>query len=967
MSHTGGYTATEHRYDTLPLAGRAGELHTLCETVRASAAGHPALVHLVGESGIGKTSLIRALTGAGFGVPVLVGSACGAPLERDFPFGVVRQMFGDLLAKTDEPTRQSLLDLAGPPARLVVDEASFDAPPTSTYATHHALYRLITKLAERSPLLLVVDDAHAADAPSMRFLSYAAHRLVGRPITLLLSTTDGEQPYAEEPLLALSSQARELRLAPMSDETVAEVVHRSLGRTGADVVAACTEVTRGNPFLLAELLRVLGQSGTPAEQLGPDEVRRLGSPAVAARLRARFRARPDTEALAHAVAVLGDGAEFDVAADLAGLAPAHAARALDALAAMSVVPNSHPLGFSHSFVRNAVLESIPMGARITAHGRAAHLLRAAHAPSEQVAAHLLRSRSSAAPWACEELRRAAKLAAGRGAPDVAATYLRHALKQPLSPDEHSAVLCDLGSAELSYAPHDSIAHLREALAAATDARQAAQAALKLVPALCMLSAHEEASQIADTVLADLGGEDRDLAWRLEAAAMMPAFLRLPTVSTAWRRAERMARPARGDLDVRRHQQGMLATMTAWRGEDREKVVRCARGAILGADQNFFRPPSYYTLFALARTDASAAIDEVYAVTDRIAQGSGWPRAVAIMEMAHGLKATHSGDLHEAARRFSTALKSFEDYGIDVRRDHCAVTCAVWLTDVLVSLGRMGEARELLSRHMSAEDDVPQILEYTFLLYARGRLRLAEGDPQGAVEDLEECGRRAEAWQMRNPAILPWRSRAAAAHTALGQRERARELAEEDLALAFVWGTDRVIGVAQHALAMAVGAGEGHELLKAAVARLAASPYRLGHAAALLDLAALVHAEGSDDEARAILDQAIPLASECGAEPLARRGEELLAGIRGGRRKGRRAHIPHGLTPQEHQIGLAAARGATNRQIAQNLCVSVRNVEFHLSSAYRKLGVKRQGLGPLLLIGAAPETPKAPEMAGAGSR
>ncbi|GAA0595443.1 ATP-binding protein [Streptomyces crystallinus] len=961
MSHTGGAPATEHRHDAFPLSGRAEELHALRETVRTSAAGHPALVHLVGESGIGKTSLIQALTGSGFDVPVLVGSACGAPLERDFSFGVVRRLFGDLLAKTDEPTRRALLDHAGPPARLVVDDASFQTRRTSTYATHHALYKLVVKLAERSPLLLVVDDAHAADAPSMRFLAYAAHRLSGHPVTVLLSTTDGEQPYAEEPLLALTGRASELRLAPLSGAGVAEVVHRSVGPASADVVAACTEVTRGNPFLLTELLRVLGRPGASPDALHADEVRLLGSPAVAARLRARFRARPDTEALAHAVAVLGDGAEFDVAADLAGLAPAQAARALDTLAAMSVVPNAHPLGFTHTFVRNAVLDSIPVGARLTAHGRAAHLLRAAHAPSEQVAAHLLRSGSSAAPWACEELRRAAKLAAGRGAPDIAATYLRHALKQPSSPAEHSATLCELGTAELSYAPHEGIGHLRAALAAATDARQAAQAALKLVPALGMLAAHEEASEIADTVLADLGDEDPDLAWRLEAAAMMPEFLRLSTAPTALRRVARMSRPALGDLALRRAQQGMLATMAAWRGEQREKVVRCTREAILSADQNFFRPPSYYTLFALARTDASAAVDEVYAVGDRIAEGSRWPRAVAIMSMAHGLRALHSGDLHEAARRFASALTSFEDYGVDVRGDHCAVTCAVWFTDALVSLGQLDRARELLARHLDGSDEVPQTLEHTFLLYARGRLRLAEEDARGAVEDLEECGRRAEVWQMHNPAVVPWRSRAVAAHLALGQRERARELAREELDLALAWGTDGVIGVAQHALANAVGGSEGQELLTAAVARLAASPRRLGHAAALLDLAALAHPQG---EARALLEQAVALASECGAEPLVRRGEQLLAGLGGGRRKGRRA--PHGLTPQEHQIALAAARGATNRQIAQSLCVTVRNVEFHLSSAYRKLGVKRQGLGPLLLTGDAVAAGGAPAMAGAAA-
>ncbi|WP_162952409.1 helix-turn-helix transcriptional regulator [Streptomyces hundungensis] len=958
---------TEHPHETSLLPGRATELRTLRESVLAAVSGRPALIHLAGESGIGKTSLIQALTGMCFGFPVLVSTACGSPLERDFSFGVVRRLFGDLLATTDEPVREALLDQAGPAARLVLDEASFEAPRTSTYTTHHALFRLVAKLAERSPLLLAVDDAHAADAPSMRFLAYAARRLADRPISLLISTTDGERLYAEEPLLALTGQARELRPAPMSDEDVAEVVHRSVGRTSADVVGACAELTRGNPFLLTELMRVLGQSRTACDQLSAATVRRLGSPAVATRLRARLRARPDSEALAQAVAVLGDGAEFDVAADLAGLTPDEAARALDTLAAMSVVPNSLPLAFTHSFVRNAVLDSVPVGARLTAHGRAAQLLRATQAPSEQIAAHLLRSGSSVTPWAGAELRRAATLAAGRGAPDIAATYLRHALKQPSSARERSAMLCELGSAELSYAPHDGIDHLRAALAIATDARQAAQATLRLVPALCMLAAHEEASRLADAAIARLGDLDPDLAWRLEAAAMMSEFLRLPTVPTALHRMERMERPALGDLALRRAQQGMLATMAGWRGEQREQVVRCAREAVLGADQNFFRPPSYYALFALARTDASAAIDEVFAAADRVAERSGWPRAMAIMAMSHGLKALHCGDLTEAARRFASALEAFEGYGIDARGDHCAVTCAVWYTDVLVSLGRLEQARALLDHYPWVAEDVPETLEYTFLLYARGRLRLAEGDAQGAVDDLEECGRRATAWQMVNPAILPWRSRAAAAHIALGRRERARELAEEDLVPARAWGTARVVGVAQHTLAMAVGGPESKALLTEAVASLAASPYRLGHAAALLDLAALLHGEGAVGEARAAAQRAVALASECGAEPLVRRGEELLASMCGGRRRGRRAETPYGLTPQEHQVALAAARGATNRQIAQDLCVTVRNVEFHLSGAYRKLGVKRQGLGAVLLANVGPQVAvETRELAGAGS-
>jgi len=133
---------------------------------------------------------------------------------------------------------------------------------------------------------------------------------------------------------------------------------------------------------------------------------------------------------------------------------------------------------------------------------------------------------------------------------------------------------------------------------------------------------------------------------------------------------------------------------------------------------------------------------------------------------------------------------------------------------------------------------------------------------------------------------------------------------------------------------------GVEHLEEAVAVLADSPGRLEHAQALFTLGSAQRRLGQRRAAIQQLTQALDVASRCGATPLVTvsRGELQLAGARPRRERlwGREA-----LTAAELRVATLAAQGASNAEIAQELVVTRRTVETHLTSAYRKLDIKRR--------------------------
>jgi DNA-binding CsgD family transcriptional regulator len=173
------------------------------------------------------------------------------------------------------------------------------------------------------------------------------------------------------------------------------------------------------------------------------------------------------------------------------------------------------------------------------------------------------------------------------------------------------------------------------------------------------------------------------------------------------------------------------------------------------------------------------------------------------------------------------------------------------------------------------------------------------------------------------------------------------LSSEELELARIWGAPRALGAALRVAGVVEGGQRGLALLEEAVEVLADSPAKLEHAKARTELGAALRRAKRRSEARDQLRHAVELATRCGAAALATRAEtELLA--TGARPRRIALSGLESLTPSERRVAELAAEGPTNREIAQALFVTPKTVEVHLSSVYRKLGIRSRSQLPAAL-------------------
>jgi DNA-binding NarL/FixJ family response regulator len=221
--------------------------------------------------------------------------------------------------------------------------------------------------------------------------------------------------------------------------------------------------------------------------------------------------------------------------------------------------------------------------------------------------------------------------------------------------------------------------------------------------------------------------------------------------------------------------------------------------------------------------------------------------------------------------------------------------------------------------------------------AAGRLAAHRADHATAMHELLEVGRLHAELLIDNPAVLPWRSEAALAAHALGEADLADRLAGEELELAERFGAPRAIGAARRATGLIRRGPDGLRSLQAAVEVLAASAAEVEHARALADLGAAIRRSGSPAAARPLLKDALDRATATGAAIIAERARTELR-MAGGRPIVRSARAANELTPGERRVVELAARGRSNRQIANDLFVTVKAVEWHLANSYRKLGI-----------------------------
>jgi ATP/maltotriose-dependent transcriptional regulator MalT len=263
----------------------------------------------------------------------------------------------------------------------------------------------------------------------------------------------------------------------------------------------------------------------------------------------------------------------------------------------------------------------------------------------------------------------------------------------------------------------------------------------------------------------------------------------------------------------------------------------------------------------------------------------------------------------------------------------------YLVDALVERGRLGEAEAALEENGLA-GELPDAIVFTGALVHRGRLRLAEGRTEEGVADLLELGRR-----MRRDGFLypdpssasAWASLAAPAMAARGERDRARELVEEELRLARWGGKPLPIGAALQGKALVEGGKERLALLREAADVLRDSYARLEHARAMTELGVSLSLANRQVEARKTLGEAMDLAHRCGATALAQRArEELIAA--GARPRRLMLSGVDSLTASERKVAQLAADGLSNPEIAQALFVTRKTVEKHLGNVYMKLNV-----------------------------
>jgi DNA-binding CsgD family transcriptional regulator len=924
----------------LRLLERDADVSALEALVESTADGNGQLVVIEGRAGVGKTSLVaearRIAADAGRRV---LSARCGE-LEQEFAFGVVRQLFEPMIATASADQRSELFAGAADLASPLFDPAALAAPPPAgdvSFAILHGLYWLAANAALAQPTAILVDDLHWCDAPSLRWLLHVARRLEGLPLLVTVGTRP-PQPTAPGALLTeLISDPGATRLEPsmLGSESVASLARDLLaGDPDAPFCAACREATGGNPLYLRALLTTLaadglaptGENAERVHEVGPEPVARI----VALRL---SRLSADAEALARAVAVLGHSADIGLAATLAGVDRPRASAAVADLVRAEILRSEPRLEFTHPIVRTSIYERLEPDERAGAHRHAAELLVASGAEPEQAAAHLLLVPSEAGTTVTPVLTDAARRALVRGSATTAVAYLRRALAEPGDAQLRGRLLASLGLAERGVDQAAAAEHLREAIELTADAEVATELALECGRALYFGLRNRDARDVFMRATSRLGARRRDLRELLETETMHVSWFEPELYPAAQELLARVAAQSLGGGIESNLRLAALAHYETRRGTDRRLAISLAERAlhsrVIEQGSSF---GLYYAVIALAIAGQTAAAVTVCdrAMTDARRRGDLLTTLSTLTW--RGFCALQRGELRDAESDLREGLELGDRTGFPP----ASIYTAPFLAEVLVERGDFDEADSLL-RGRGFGERLPESLHFTFFRAARGRVATAQRQPARALDEYETDGRIAATLDLANPAYTPWRGGAATALLGLGRTSDARSVAAEELELAVRWGTPRCVGIALRILGQAETGPERQRRLREAVDVLEGADARLEHARALVELGAELRRGNERSAARRVLRHGVELAHRCGATALAERGNEELAAT-GARPRKMLQTGPESLTASERRVAQLAAEELSNKEIAQALFVTVKTIEVHLSSVYRKLDV-----------------------------
>ncbi|MEU0433866.1 AAA family ATPase [Streptomyces sp. NPDC006290] len=911
------------------------------------------LLAFAGRAGIGKTTLLAEVRRRSAAKGCTVLSARGGEQEQRVAFHVARQLLQPQLAGFSEAELRASLGswyaIVGPALGLC---APSEGAPPDQQGLRAGLDWVLTHLAvQRAPMVLLLDDAHWADAESLSWLAAFAPRAEQLPLLLAVAYRPDELPEHAEAFRGLPGRAgqRPIGLEPLSAAAVARLVREDLGTQADDAFCReCWAVTAGNPFEAVELTAKVRDRGLTPTEDGAHLLRDLAAAVKGSGIVARLeRLGTATVRFAWACAVLGTEIHPTLAAAVAGLGSEEAADAADALRTARILTGADPLEFVHPLIATAVYRDIPGSVRVALHGQAAWCVIDEGLGPAAAARHLMETHPDGDTWIVQQLRAAARETQRAGAPDAARRYLARALREPPPFEDRAAVLYELGCASLLTEPTTTVNHLRAALEEPiTDPELRHNIVYRLSQVLAHSDRLAEASETLAREIPVTG--DARVRLRMQSEQFMWDAFRAdePDSPARSRRLARLADRLTGHDLTERYVIGLRAWDATLRGEPAHIALHHAERALAGgfgwaeADRGFEVPVLVAMTFMYA--DRPGRTEELFATGIADFESQGWHGAhLSFGYTILGYVRFRRGRLAEAEDFVRAGLRLAERVGPGTPVHWYAVGT---LIQVLLARGQVEEAARTGEAYAFCAP-FPAAVTFPDAQTVYGELLLARGLTKDAAVELSSAGRRLDPRGMRNPAWCPWQLHLARAESH-DAPDRAVATALEAVNRARQYGAPSGIGQALRVAAEVSPGPARVRLLEESVGHLERSPAAYELACALVALGTELRRAGRPKEAAEHLYRGLDAAVQCGADGLIEdaRDELTAAGLRP-----RRLHSTETdtLTARERTAAALTAQDRTPAQIAEELNVDEHAVARLLSAVYRKVGTDRRGLAAAL--------------------
>lgn len=903
------------------IVGRDGELARLTRLVGDRPVRGAAVV-VAGPPGMGVSTLLAATGAAADRAGLRVLRATGAQTEQGLPFAGLHQLLRTVLAGAERlPPRQR--------SALVAAFGLGDEPASADpMMVGLAVLALLSELADRRPVLLLVDDAQWVDMCSLRTLGFVARRLAGEPVVAVFGVRDPEPPAA------LARGLEWLELGPLDRDAAERLLARQPRPPTGELREQVLRHAVGTPLALVELARaiaddpVAGRYWATAPLPLTDRLERLYAADLAA-------LPAPTRALLLLAATGGDG--MDPAALLTA-APDGGDPAWwqDAERAGLVVLREQRVEFRHPLIRSAVYHAAPAAQRRRAHLALAELCRD---DPDQAARH--RAAAALGPDAevAAALEATGERARDRGAHGTAAAALERSAR--LSPDRGERarrLVLAAGQAVLTDRPAWVERLTRQAADLTTDplilAEASVQAGWVLLAddrhgaALDLLlpAAERVASSSPDLSLSGLAtagmaayhsGSDRHRAALAEVLArVLPRLPPGPAGRLAWPLAA---------ADPIGNRAAALAALAAG-PPDREPTTVVALGNA-----------------AWLLDETSLSVRLLGDVLDLAHRADRWLTGGTANVLAAAY--TDAGRWSEALVTAAHAGRLAADAGLRLVAAKALVREAV----VLAYQGQAQPARGRASEALAAVDPGGSGSVAAWAHRAAGLAAAGENDPESAYQHLRRLfGPDGEPTHFHASYYGLAELAAAAART--GHRDVARRALDRAARALAGAASPRLRLLLHRGLALVTTGRTAEAHFWLATADPAGGQWPYERAQARLDYAEWLRRQRRITEARPLLVDALAVFDRLGARPA---GERARAELRA-------AGQPTGppaagafteLTPQQQNIVRLAATGLTNREIGERLFLSPRTVGSHLYRTFPKLGITtRAQLRDLLVAG-----------------